>query len=296
MRTHDLPCRRFGAPIGQSAASTADRDPPERSDAGVCCGTGESCPGKQREGEPQAPENHAAKIQARRLDSPSAPVARALDGPDGWRLGHVSFPESQRAPTGGNKADSGATDLTVLLAKAAEGDSDAWCQITTRFTKLLWAVARSYRLGAQDSADVVQTTWLRLVDNLRAIENPDALPGWLATTARREAISLLRRRTHASPRLEADRSSIRTDNFLPECDTGLLERERDAQLWRCVGQLPEKDQRMLRILMSCDRPSYAGVAAALDVPVGSIGPTRLRALQRLRRILTASGYHFQTPA
>ena len=198
-------------------------------------------------------------------------------------------------PRPSGRAYLGATsDLAGLLSRAADGDADSWAEITDRFTRLLWSVARSYRLNSEDCADVVQNTWLRLLEHLRRIENPDALPGWLATTARREALNVLRRRTHDVLPRDEDSLSRTADENATELDADLLEEERDVHLWNCFGQLPERDQQLLRVLMTADRPSYAAVAAALDMPVGSIGPTRMRALSRLHNILAASGYTFGT--
>jgi RNA polymerase sigma factor (sigma-70 family) len=80
-----------------------------------------------------------------------------------------------------------------LVAAAAAGDQQAWDALVDRYASLLWSVARSYRLSAPDAADVVQTTWLRLVEHLGQIADPDRLPGWLATSARRECLRVLRR-------------------------------------------------------------------------------------------------------
>ncbi len=85
------------------------------------------------------------------------------------------------------------SDLTGLVSKAAAGDADSWAEITDLFTTMVWAIARSHRLSADDSADVVQIVWLRLLENLHRFEHAEALPGWLAATARRAALDLLRR-------------------------------------------------------------------------------------------------------
>jgi DNA-directed RNA polymerase specialized sigma24 family protein len=79
-------------------------------------------------------------------------------------------------------------------------------------------------------------------------------------------------------------------------DSVLLDRKRDDQLWACFSRLPERDQQLLRALAATDRPSYTAIAAALDMPVGSIGPTRMRALKRLHAILDESGYPFRDTA
>lgn len=186
---------------------------------------------------------------------------------------------------------NGRSDLGRLLSAAAEGDADSWEEITHRFTNLLWAVARSHRLSTEDSADLVQNTWLRLLENLRRIDCPEAPPGWLATTARREALSVLRRRRRDV--LVDDHYFQSAGQETLELDTAFLTDERDAHLWTCFRRLPERDQQLLRALMACDRPSYKTVATALDIPVGSIGPTRMRALKRLRALLDESHYAFR---
>ena len=189
----------------------------------------------------------------------------------------------------------GHTDLAALLRAASEGDQEAWNAITDRFTSLLWSVARSYRLGSDDAEDVVQNTWLRLLENLTRIDNPEALPGWLATTARREALGILRRRGRTVLTRDEDLGVDLADPASTELDSALLEDERDVELWASFAKLPERCQQLLRVLMACDRPVYAEVSAAFDMPIGSIGPTRMRCLERLRKLVAESGYQFDGP-
>src|SRR5215217_1188201 len=85
-------------------------------------------------------------------------------------------------------------ELTALLARASQGDASAWNTIVDRFSSLLWAVARGHRLGQEDAADVVQNTWLKLLDHLDSIAQPEALPGWLSTTSRHECLAILRKK------------------------------------------------------------------------------------------------------
>ena len=184
------------------------------------------------------------------------------------------------------------TELSRLLVAASEGDQQAWIVITDRFTNLLWSVARSYRLSHDDAADAVQNTWLRLLENVTKIDNPEALPGWLATTARREALGVLRRRGREILTRGEDVGVDAVDVEASELDSALLEDERDVQLWACFSQLSERCQQLLRALMAVDRPVYAEVAEAFDMPIGSIGPTRMRCLERLRRLMDESGYTF----
>jgi RNA polymerase sigma factor (sigma-70 family) len=177
-------------------------------------------------------------------------------------------------------------DLERLVAAAAGGDQMAWDALVARFKGLLWAIARSYRLSTTDASDVVQMTWLRLVENLDRIQEPRRLAYWLATTARRESLQLLRRSgreqlTAVPEHLEREPSSAAA------LDAALLLDERDAALWRAVDQLPSGCQQLLRVLMAVPPPAYAEVAAALDMPIGSIGPSRQRCLAHLRRLVQA---------
>lgn len=174
-------------------------------------------------------------------------------------------------------------DLRTLLAEARRGDQAAWDAIVSEFSSLLWSITRAFRLQPLDAGDVVQMTWLRLVENLERIADPEALPAWLATTVRRECLQLLRRPdrqrvvSHAEPADLADPA--------PPVDHMLLADERDAALWRRVAELGETCVRLLKVLMATPPPSYLAVAAALDMPVGSIGPTRQRCLRRLRELV-----------
>jgi RNA polymerase sigma factor (sigma-70 family) len=172
------------------------------------------------------------------------------------------------------------SDVRRLLASATEGDEQAWAALVDRYVGLLWAIARAHRLSAADAADVVQTTWLRLVENLPRLSVPEAVGAWLATTARRECLRTLRRSGRCEPHAEVPEPPAAADDG--QLDERLLTAERDALLWRAFALLPERDQALLRLLVAEPAPSYQEIAAALDMPIGSIGPTRLRALARLR--------------
>jgi RNA polymerase sigma factor (sigma-70 family) len=178
-----------------------------------------------------------------------------------------------------------ATDepLDMLIRRADSGDQAAWDRLVVRYSPLVWSVARAHRLPA---ADVVQTTWLRLVEHLGQLRDPERLPGWLVTTARRACLQLLQRARRETP-------GVLTENAAPEVEepveAGLLTDERDALLWRCFRRLSEQCQMILRILMATPPPSYANVSEALGIPIGSIGPTRGRCLDRLRAVAVNAG-------
>lgn len=171
-----------------------------------------------------------------------------------------------------------------IVAAAARGDQAAWNQLVKRHSGLLWAVARAHRLQGGDAADVVQTTWLRLVEHLPEIRNPDGLGAWLATTARRESLRILRRGARCEP---VDEIEAVADPA--ELDARLLRAERHVAVVRAFARLPGRDQALLRLLTLDPPPSYEEISAALSMPIGSIGPTRGRALERLRRELDVAG-------
>jgi len=175
-------------------------------------------------------------------------------------------------------------DHEALLKAASAGDQAAWDTLVGRYNRLLWAIARGYRLDPAATADVVQTTWLRLVENLDRIHEPARLAGWLATTIRRECLQALRRSRRETPATTPEYLADAPDNAR-ELDADLLDDERDAALWRVFGGLSDQCQSLLRVLMATPPPAYAEVAAALDMPIGTIGPTRGRCLAHLRRLV-----------
>jgi RNA polymerase sigma factor (sigma-70 family) len=189
-----------------------------------------------------------------------------------------------------SKTGSGVADL---LRRADAGDQGAWNALVARYTNLLWSVARAHRLGDADAGDVVQTTWLRLVEHLGRIEDPERLPGWLATTARRECLRILGRAGREVLGGIDDAALDVVDEHAPALDTRLLTDERDAALWRCFEGLSERCQRLLRVLMAAEPPAYAEVSEALDMPIGSIGPTRMRCLDQLRQLTREAGFAFE---
>jgi RNA polymerase sigma factor (sigma-70 family) len=203
--------------------------------------------------------------------------------------GRGACPTATNRPGGSAVRDS--TDqylVTQLVERAGQGDRDAWDSLVDRFGPTVWAIARGHRLNPSDAADVFQTTWLRLLENLDRIQQPERVGAWLATTARRECLRLLRL---------AGRQVVNGDDFdvLPDPrtsrapDGSLIAAERQRIVNQLVEQLPLRSQLLLRML-SADSPlSYLEISEALSMPVGSIGPTRARALEQLRRVAVRSG-------
>jgi RNA polymerase sigma factor (sigma-70 family) len=174
-------------------------------------------------------------------------------------------------------------DLAGLVRAAAGGDQRAWERLVDRFSGLVWSVARAHGLSRADAADVSQTAWLRLVEHLHRLRDPERVGTWLASTARHEALRILRRDRRQVPvGDDADLEGPGPESQSPEA--WALAAERSDLLWRAFAALPWRCQQLLRVLMADPPPSYQQVAVALDMPIGSIGPTRGRCLDRLRAL------------
>jgi len=183
-------------------------------------------------------------------------------------------------------------EISGLVIAAAGGDGVAWKAIVEHFSGLVWAVTRGFRLGPPDAADVFQTTWLRLAEHIDRLASPERVGAWLATTARRESLRIARTDARTIPADEATLVGLgQVDGRSPEqavldAEQAMLDSERARHVWRAFRELSARCQQLLRVLMASPPPSYAEVGAALDMPVGSIGPSRARCLDHLRQILT----------
>jgi RNA polymerase sigma factor (sigma-70 family) len=175
--------------------------------------------------------------------------------------------------------------LGACLSRARNGDVTALDPVVAELNPLLWRVARSQGLLAEDASDVVQTTWMELVRHLHAIRSPLALVGWLVAATRREAWRVNARRRKATWQ---DVSTVRDQAAdEPEPVERLLTAERHRVLWRHFARLPERCRALLSVIAKADRPDYAAISEALDMPHGSIGPTRGRCLAKLKALLLA---------
>ena len=186
-------------------------------------------------------------------------------------------------------AEGGTRSLAELAARAfadyRDGRPEAMSQLVDNTTTLLWHTARAQGLSAPQAEDVVQNTWLALVQHASGITDPQGVLKWLLTTTRREAWAVSKR---------ARREDVREDmgDAMPEVATTrdepaevVVRSQEQGLLWRHFKDLPERCQQLLRVIALADRPDYAQVADALGMPVGSIGPTRGRCLAKLRGAL-----------
>ena len=201
-----------------------------------------------------------------------------LGGTPGMRASSHSTDRSLGA-TMFNQPNLRQDDLSCLAREAAAGDSHAWADLFRRLDGVLRTVARRYRLGAADVEDVVQTTWLRALAHVHRLNDPGAIAAWLIITTRREAMRTLQRATR-----EVLTDDVRAADCLdPACPaTVAIERERRAAVHGAVERLPGRQRLLLASMLSSPAPSYEQISSRLDMPVGSIGPTRDRALARLR--------------
>jgi RNA polymerase sigma factor (sigma-70 family) len=172
-------------------------------------------------------------------------------------------------------------DLPALVRASAGGDENAWNELVRRYAHLVLAVARQYRLPPADAQDVSQTVWLRLVEHLTKIREPEALAGWLVSTTKHECLRQLRVAGRTVPVDPLDGWQLDQADGV-ELDDEVLAAERHQALRDGLAELSE-EQRELLILLTADPPnSYADISRITGMPIGSIGPTRGRVLDKLR--------------
>lgn len=168
--------------------------------------------------------------------------------------------------------------LAHLTREAAAGGEDAWRALVGLLDPMLHSIARGYRLCEADADDVVQITWGRALLHLDRLDDPGAVAGWLAVTARREAMRTLQRGVRELPAAEMPEPA--SDAPAPEQET--IERERCAELRAAIARLSGRQRELLTLLVDRPELSYEEVSQTIGMPVGSIGPTRERAFERLR--------------
>jgi len=173
--------------------------------------------------------------------------------------------------------------VTALVLRVRDGDQAAWDELIERYSPLVWSICVRYQLARHDIDDVGQSVWLLLVEQIGRLREPAALPGWLATTTRHECLRILR----AARR--PDQVELPPEGQMPsDPDAAMIEQEiivaeRDAALRAAFAELPPGCHELLSMLMSDPPCAYADISVTLGIPVGSIGPTRARCLNRLRR-------------
>jgi RNA polymerase sigma factor (sigma-70 family) len=188
-------------------------------------------------------------------------------------------------PTLTQEASRGRDDpvVTGLVTRARNGERQAWDALVERYAPLIWSICRRHRLEAADVADAAQNVWLKLVDQLDKIRDPAELPGWLATTTRRECGRIARAARRPCGAGYALAAATIPDDHAHAAEQDLLTAERHEALREAFGQLPPGCQQLIALLVEDPALSYGEISARLGIPVGSIGPSRRRCLDKLRR-------------
>jgi RNA polymerase sigma factor (sigma-70 family) len=173
--------------------------------------------------------------------------------------------------------------VIALVGRVCDGDQKAWNDIIDRYSPLVWSICLRYQLSRQDIDDVGQSIWLLLVENIGSLREPAALPGWIATATRHECLRIVRTSRRQDPGGLPPEDLMPPDQSDTRIEQELFEAERYIALRAAFAELPSGCHALLSMLIADPPPGYAQISQALGIPIGSIGPTRARCLQRLRR-------------
>jgi RNA polymerase sigma factor (sigma-70 family) len=187
------------------------------------------------------------------------------------------------------------SELSVadLVSDAVSGDQDAWDALVERYSPLLMSVLRRYRMSSDDLYDVAQTVWLRMIENLGKLREPRALPGWIVTTARNESLRVLKAGARSRPFSSLYEGEAPMPSDDSEVDDDLLLEERRVALLEAFAELADRERELLTLLVADPPLPYAEIGSRLDMKVGSIGPTRARILEKLRRYPSIAAFEVE---
>ena len=187
------------------------------------------------------------------------------------------------------------SEVGTLVLASAKGDEAAWNALVRRYAPLVLAVIRNYQMAAADVQDVSQTVWLRLVEHLSDLRAPEALPGWLVTTTQRECSRYQRREQKTLP-VDPHSDGIMNQGTTVDPDLDILRAELRQALRDGLEELPARDQQLLRLRAADPPMSYQEISKLTGMPVGSIGPSLRRSLDRLRQTKAVQAYLATNPA
>ncbi|MFI9155919.1 RNA polymerase sigma factor [Streptomyces sp. NPDC053367] len=174
--------------------------------------------------------------------------------------------------------------LHELVDDCMAGNQQSWNRIVERYSPLIWAIARGHRLSAADCEDVSQTTWMRVIQHLGKLRDPEKLAQWIAVSARRESLKLIEKSGRSVPVGDSpvfDRSEG-SENHPEE---RALAKERDNEVLLAYCALSSRCQALLGLLVTDPPMSYDEISATLGMPRGSLGPIRARCLAHLGKLL-----------
>ena len=186
------------------------------------------------------------------------------------------------------------SEVSRLVLAAASGDGAAWKELVRRFSPLVMAVTRSYRLPAADAQDVSQTVWLRLVEHLANLREPEALPGWLARTTQHECSRQVQRAQRVLP-VDPQTDGAMQHPAIADLDADILRAELRQALRDGLRELPARDQWLLQLRAGDPPTSYHEISQLTGMRIGSIGPTLRRSLDRLRETSSVRAYLASAP-
>ncbi len=186
-----------------------------------------------------------------------------------------------------------------LLAACLRGEAAGWEALLDRYGALIYSIARKYGLSDTDCADVFQSVCVTLLEKLDTVRAPAGLAAWLITTTSRQCLAVLRRQNreqaHTVRQIESSESmveSLEVENEAELPEQELLALERQRQVRAAIRQLSPNCRKLIAGLFTdaAEQQTYQQLAAGLGVPMNSLGPTRARCLERLRRLLLVGGY------
>lgn len=163
-----------------------------------------------------------------------------------------------------------------LIERCIQGEQEAWKDLVARYERLVYSVAYVTCPRGEDVSDIFQQVWLELYQQLDDLRNVQALPAWLITVTRRRAYALLRAR-HGSEPLDEEMAAV---------DVSLIHIEHEHMIERALSQLPDRCRKLIGLLyFDSNEPSYSQIARNMDMPEASIGPTRARCLEKMRKLI-----------
>jgi RNA polymerase sigma factor (sigma-70 family) len=199
----------------------------------------------------------------------------------------VSSEDAAAASRAVPELDAASLEIVEWVRRAAAGDLFAWNRLVDQYSRLIWSITAGFKLPESDAADIVQTTWMRLIEHIDRIEHPARVGSWLASTARNECLRHVAARKRIVLVHEDGEFDV-ADDHGPTVDEALLASERAQDVREAMDCLPPQWQRLMNMLMADPPVSYAEISDQLGLPIGSIGPTRGRCLAKLRVLLEAS--------
>jgi RNA polymerase sigma factor (sigma-70 family) len=177
-----------------------------------------------------------------------------------------------------------------LVKRAAAGEPEAWNALVSHFNGLVWAVIRQHRLGREDAQDVAQVVWLRLLENLGTLREPGRVNAWLVTVTKRESLRVIRLGRRTIPLAE---DAVDHADLGPAVDEIVATRQSRRVVLAVMRRLGLRCQQLLMLIAY--KLSYQEIAVVMDMPKGSIGPTRMRCIKQFRALLGEAGINPDTP-